>query len=232
MPFCIRCSPIDCGVDGLISISMSPASNVRYVDDDECSSGLGSNPALSETFPEQNTITEVSVGTGGVDSDVDTGYIPGPAKLNVTINAYAFSVGSDKWLGSRCKGTAQASQTNHTRYDSVTDKWYIIPSRNHTASIQGDPGSAVSLGKIFFEGSTANSQILNNTSITTELGIQIGAELSYSGFPLSVTVPNMQAYRLTGIGESGVGFLTGVSLNVDYPQSPATISYSFEFMLE
>jgi len=212
MGFCIRCSAFNCNNSvGLISVSVSPNSSVRPVDDDSCVVGGGSNQ-----------------------------YISGPGVVNVQFVSYAFGPGEDKWLDSRCKGSAQAGQTNIQRYDFTTDKWWFIPTKVHRAQINGVIGPSVngnpakiSLGQTFFMGSAASSQSQNGTSITTEESVEIGAIFNYSGFPVPITVPDLTAWRVD-LGQGQVlnnGFINSVNVSVDYP-SPATITYSFDFPID
>lgn len=211
-------------MSGLISVNIAPSSSVRAIADGSCGGG-GNGGSLIEVLP-GNTGT----------STITVDYIPGPVVINATINAYAFEAGGDKWLGSRCKGSAQASQSNIQKYDYCDDKYYLIPSRNHTAQIQGVVGDSVTLGKTFFplpgqgDISIANSQLINSISITTEESIEIGAIMSYTGPPMAVTIPDLNPYTLNLGGDVKSGFIKGISINVDFP-NPATISYSFEFSL-
>jgi hypothetical protein len=199
MTFCIRCSEYTCGGVGLISINMSSNSSVRYNEDEDCS------------LP-------------GEKLD----FIPGPATGTVSVVSYAFGPGEDKWLGSRCKGQASANQNNTIKYDLCTDKYYLIPSKSHTAQITGLIG-AVTLGKVFYEGRTVESTLVNGVSITTELGVAMGAELTYEGHPLPVTIPDLEPYTID-FGEPATGFLSSLAVSVDYP-NPATVTYTFEFPL-
>lgn len=201
MPFCIRCSTFNCDIPGLISISVNSSSSVRPAEDQHCG----------------------TVATEGK-------YIPGPAIINATFNAYAFDPGSnDKWLGSRCRGSAQASQSNIQRYDAVTDKWWLIPSKIHKAQIVGQIGFC-SLGQVFFSGHTLESNSSNGVTIATEMGIDIGADFSYAGPPFGVSIPDLNPWRMSiGTGADS-GYISSFQANVDFPQ-PATVSYTFEFPL-
>jgi hypothetical protein len=200
--FCIRCSEFNCGgSEGLISISVSPTSSVRPLDDKACSNSTSQDE-----------------------------YIPGPGLLSVSVTAYAFGQGEDKWLSSRCKGSAQASQTNIQRYDATTDKWWLLPSKVHRAQIQGVIGSC-SLKHVFFTGSIAESQIANGASITTEMGLEIGAELTYNGAPMEITIPDLEPYTISLGGDQLVGYISSFSVSVDFP-NPATCSYTFELPIE
>ena len=201
MPFCLRCSDFDCQTTGLISISTTPNSSVKPIEDDGCQPIGGGNQ-----------------------------YVPGPGSVSVGITAYAFELGQDKWLGSRCKGSVQASQTNILKYDAITDKWWFIPSRIHRAQIQGDVGGSCTLGNVMFEGTVADAQLMNGVSITTEMGVQIGAVLNYTGAPLPLSLPDLNTYTINLKGNH-TGYLSSFSLTVDYP-TPAVVNYGFECMLD
>ncbi len=209
MPYCLRCSTYVChNSRGLISIDISVNSNVIYLsDDDDCISG-------------------------GISDE----YIPGPILGNVTFNAYAFSQGQDKWLGSNCRGNAQATQTNIIKYGTPTPggvaKYYLIPSKNHKAQITGFIDSQYcSLDKKFFSGTIANSQVSNGISISTEMGTDVGSTLRYNGFPMSIVVPNLTAYKISGVVTPDVvAYISSLNISVDFP-NPATISYTFDFLL-
>ena len=200
--YCIRCSKFSCGEEGLISISMSPNSSVKPIDDDGCNQF-------------NNGVTQ---------------YVPGPSSVSVSITAYAFKPGEDKWVGSKCKGQAQASQTNILRYDGITDKWIFLPSKVHRAQITGDVGTSCSIDEVMFTGQVADSQVVNGISITTEMGVAIGSKFYYSGGPISLSIPDISAYNID-LGDSVYGYINSFSLSVDYP-NPATVSYSFDCMLD
>ena len=165
----------------------------------------------------------------GGSTDLD--YIPGPGTGTVSLTAYAFDAGGDKWLGSKCKGQAQASQSNIIKYDGKTDNYYLLPTKVHRAQIAGDLGDSVTLEKIFFKGRNIDSLAPNGATITTELEVWLGAGFSFNGPPMSISIPDLSPYTID-IGEGTQrAFISSVSVNVDFPQ-PATITYTFEFPLD
>ena len=200
MPFCIRCSTFNCGVNGLTSVSITPNSSVRAVDDEIC------NPTLS-----------------GI-------YIPGPGTVSVQINAWAFTTGTDRWLNSRGKGQAQASQTNIMRYNFKDDKYWFIPTKSHRAQIAGCIGNC-SLDQVMFSGSQADMQTANGASLTTELGVIIGAGFHYTGAPQEISIPDLKSWQLDMGSGAQVGYLESFTASVDFP-NPATVSYSFSFPID
>jgi hypothetical protein len=162
------------------------------------------------------------MGTGNI-------YIPGPGSVNISITAYGFEMGQDKWLGSRCKGIVEANQTNILRYDAITDMWWFIPSRIHRASIKGDVGGSCTLGQVMFDGTVADAQVQNGVSITTEMEVQIGAYLQYTGAPYALNIPDLEMYTINLQGPH-VGHIASFGLTVDYP-TPAVVTYGFECLL-
>ena len=162
-------------------------------------------------------------------------YIPGPATGSISITAYAFAQGQDKWLGSNCKGQAQASQANIVRYGTTSPggeaKHWIIPSKSHKAQIVGCIDSSYCyMRNIFYEGTTANSQVMNGVSITTQMSNMLGSELVYTGFPMPITIPNLNPFRITEIISPEVtAYISSININVDFP-NPATINYVFDFL--
>jgi hypothetical protein len=81
-----------------------------------------------------------------------------------------------------------------------------------------------------FNGTVAEASLHNGASITTEMGVQIGAILNYTGAPLSVTIPDLNAYTINLL-DAHTGYLSSFNLTVDYPQV-AMCSYGFECMLD
>lgn len=201
MPYCLKCAALPCGEStGLISMNFSMNSSIRAADD--CF-----NTGLPTDMP----------------------YIPGPATGSFTSTYYAFEQGQDKWLGSRCKGQAQASQTNVLRYDYCTDKYWLIPTKVHKAQIAGDLGDKVSLKKVFFKGSNIESQATQGMSIATEMETWLGAELAFTGNPLPLTIPTLNPYQIyTG----NIAYASSINISVDYPNNPGVVSYTFDFMLD
>lgn len=204
MPFCIRCSTFNCNnSSGLISVNFAMNSSARVAEDDNCKSG----------------------GTAPLE------YIPGPGTGTVSFTAYAFEAGQDKWLGSKCKGQAQASQSNIIKYDGKTDRYYLIPTKIHKAQIAGDLGNSVTLDKVFFKGTSADSSNANGATITSELEVWLGAGFHFVGPPMSIDLPDLEPYTINIGSNTTEALISSVNVSVDFPQ-PAVITYTFEFPLE
>lgn len=203
MPYCLKCSALPCGEDtGLISMGFSMNSSIRPIDE-----------ACSEENP-------------------DIPFLPGPSTANITLTHYAFKQGEDKWLGSRCKAQASASQTNVLKYDYLTNKYWYIPTKVHKAQIAGDFGDKVFLDKVFYKGVNVESQATAGMTIASQLEVWLGAGFNYNGSPMPVHLPDLSPYTIK-VGEvEKFGYINAMSVSTEYPNTPAVVTYSFEFMLE
>lgn len=216
MPFCIRCAPFDCGnSEGLISLEWSTRANLTYINDD-CS--RSSSTSVGVTLP--------GAGTGGGDSG---NYVEGPVLGSVSLSAYGFIKGVDRWLGSRCMAQVQGSQSITQKYDLATEQYYLIPNKSNTGQITGDiDENLVSLGVIRCSTTSYRANLVNGATVAMEMGTDLGGELNYNAYPISFSFPLMdQAFRIF----DQKAFLTGFNLNVNFPE-PAIVNYSFQFILD
>jgi len=172
--------------------------------------------------------TRARVADCGGDGGPDIKYLPGAAVGNVSISAWAFKKGGDKWLGSKCRGSVQGSQTNIQRFDYITKRWWIIPTRMHGAQITGDI-TAASLGQVFFRGTAADTQINNGIVLGYQMQVQVGAELGISAGAFRISLPELQSYKISFVGVEE-GYINSVNASAEYP-NPAVISVSFDFIL-
>lgn len=234
MPFCIRCEPADCpGFDSIISISVSLNSNFKTVDLKECQpTGLANtpNPPLdldpsTITQPPGFISGDISSGSGGNSA---LSVINGPITGNISIVAYAFGQGQDVWNGSRCEGTASASQGVIQKADYFSDSLYLIPNDTTNAQIKGDVGNIASISDVIVTTEERRLQNLNGISIATRLGIEAGTSFSYTGLPLAVTMPDTDNFF--NILDFKCCFLTSFSYSVNFPSQPAQATYNFQFI--
>jgi hypothetical protein len=155
-------------------------------------------------------------------------YIPGPAIGSIAISAWA-TYGGDIWLGTKCKGTAQASQTNIQRYDYLSDSYILIPSTIHKAQIVGDVGGSCSLTE-FYGGTAISTEIINGITIASELGVTMGYNFHYIGGPFGVSVPDAGCYSIE-VGTIESALFSSFNLSVDFP-TPAVATFSYEFPIK
>ena len=202
MPFCIRCADPPCSDEGIISVNW----NTR-----------GTAKPIGGTC---------STGNGG-----DEEYIPGPVNGSVTIQAYAFGKDdTDLWLGSKCVTQAQASQQNILKYNGKDDSYLIIPTSINSGSISGDPVKGLTLDSTCANTESVRMNLLaGSVTVTTLLGTDIGHGLNYTGAPYPMKFPNLNPYKV--LGQEGC-YQSGFSLNVDFPNSPAQVTYSWQFVVD
>jgi hypothetical protein len=238
--YCIRCSDPPCEGVGLISVSWNTTGSAKPVGG-VCSphaegtaggsTGVVFGGGSGGTGTAQGTGVN-SYGSGSGSSGATGGYVPGPLNGTVTIQAYAFgpdSEGSDMWLGSKCVTKAQASQNNILKYDGKTDSYVIIPTSINSGSITGDQVEGLSLAATCNSVESVQMNLLaGSVTVTTKMGTDVGHGLQYTGFPYSVSFPDLKAYNV--MGQDGC-YRSGFSLNIDYPNSPAQATYSWQFVL-
>lgn len=240
MVFCFTCEPLPCNAPGIISIQWNTQGSAKVIQD-QCDNDSSSGSPTAAPSDPNTTIVDVNVPlvtspTGGGSSSTSSfsgsEFIPGPVTGSLTITAYAFAQGSDRWLGTRCRGSAQASQTNILKYDSNSCSYILIPSKNHSAQITGDlinKPEIVSLVKSFCESTNMQTLSLNGPGIAQLVNTRIGSELKYKGLPMEISLPDLNAYRLF---DRFTGYLSSFNLDVDFPNNPAIATYTYEFVVD
>jgi len=160
----------------------------------------------------------------------------GQTVSNLTIGAYAFLPGQDKYLGATCPVEAQASTPWITKEDCATGKIHFIPKTGGSASITNRSASGISSSIIDLN---CNPGVVSKSfSASSSSGPatpfffsdrEDGYNLVYNGHPISVQTGVPQRY-LISLGFVGTieAFLQSFSLTVN-PPSPATVQYSFVF---
>lgn len=237
MPYCIKCRPFSCGSSaGIIAVEWSTRSNISSITSD-CDTSSSSSmssievPLVQTPIPPSGPVDSInsyspSINGGG---KVKTVSVPGPVTGSISITAYAFSAGKgrDIWNEIRCTGQAQASQSLQYKYDLITNKHYIIPTKDHSAQLTGNTPSTISISNVCTT-TTLNSSIVNGITLTTEMGTYLGSNLRYTGEPLPVSFPDQSAYTVFSQKNC---FLSSFSYNVDFPTSPAIVNYVFQYIL-
>jgi hypothetical protein len=150
---------------------------------------------------------------------------------NLSISAYAFPPGGDRFLGATCAASAQASIPWITKYDCANNRTYFIPKSGAKASIVNGPINNLTLecspGIIETEfnadasGGPASPYILSDR--------EDGFNLVYTGNPIPVETGRPQVYTID-LGFIGTiqAFLQSFSFNVN-PPDVARVQYSFVF---
>lgn len=150
---------------------------------------------------------------------------------NLTIGAYAFLPGQDKFLGAHCPASAQASIPWITKYDCYSNRTYFIPKSGAKASITNGPINNLALdcspGILDTDFSADASGGPSTPFISSSR--EDGFNLVYTGNPIHVETGRPQMYTIT-LGFIGTieAFLQSFSFSVNPPE-PAKVQYSFVF---
>ena len=160
----------------------------------------------------------------------------GSTTSNLTIGAYAFQPGQNRFLGASCPVSAQATIPWLTKEDCLTGTTYFIPRSGGSASITNRVASGISSSIIDIQ---CNPGIINKSfDANSNNGPaspfffsdqEDGFNLVYTGTPIPVETGKPQVYTID-LGFVGTirAFLQSFSLTVNPPE-PATVQYSFVF---
>lgn len=162
----------------------------------------------------------------------DEGLVLLGATVNtLSISGYAFTPGSDYYLGVSCSSSAQVQIDWIQKYDCMNDKMHFIPKAGGKASIVGGPIDHVTLlcdSGIVTDSFNASAQ--NGPSshfIVNER--RDGFGLQYTGNPIAVNSASPHPYNISlGFVGTITAYLQTFSISVDPPQ-PAVANYSFVF---
>jgi hypothetical protein len=246
MPYCIKCTDFDCDIDGLISLNWSTRGSVQAIHN-ICTSrgdrggsnlpktGPGDTPDVPIDYVERGPNPSIAGSDVTIAASDGSAFVPGATTGSVSLTAYAFSQGGDKWLGSKCAGNIQASQSNIIKYGlygSTFDngKYFIIPTKNHSAQVTGDIGEEYYSLNVKCTTTSYNARLQGGATIPTEMETFIGGEFAYLGQPFGIEMPDLTPYVWFD-DDAFTSYISGFNAQVDFP-SPATVTYTFQFVLE
>jgi len=165
--------------------------------------------------------TEISIASDGT-------VLLGQTLNTLSITAYAFLPGANKYLGVTCNASANASLRWIQRYDCSTDTSYMIPQSGGRASIVNGPITGVVLDCDPNIVSTSFSASVQNNPAAPYISAERrdGFNLIYQGHPIPINSGTPGGYFIS-LGPFTVeGFLQSFSLTVN-PPAPATVNYNF-----
>jgi hypothetical protein len=150
---------------------------------------------------------------------------------NLSISAYAFLPGQDRFLGATCAASAQASMPWVSKYDCANDRTYFIPRAGGKASVINGPITGLSLEcspGIFNTEFNADASGGPASPIVNVIR-EDGFNLVYTGTPIPVATGYPQVY-LISLGFLGniEAYLQSFSFSVS-PPDVAKVQYSFVF---
>jgi len=160
----------------------------------------------------------------------------GSTTNRLSISAYAYTPGGNKFLGATCDVSAQVSVPWLIKEDCINNVVHFIPRAGATASITNRTESGILESIIKLECSPG----ISNTSISASASSgptgrvsrttrEDGFGLVYTGVPLPINTASKLTYDINlGFLGSIKGHLQSFSLDVVPPQ-PATVSYTFAF---
>lgn len=168
-----------------------------------------------------NGNTEVSLANDGT-------VLVGQTVNQLSISAWAYTPGEDRYLGVTCPASASAEIRWMQKYDCTTQTNYFIPMSGGRASITGGPINGVSFGcdpNIVSQSFNASAQSGPMTAYLTDVR-RDGYNLIYTGSPISINSASPNPYTII-LGESEfTAYLQSFNLTVG-PPSPANVSYNF-----
>lgn len=153
----------------------------------------------------------------------------------LSISAYAFSAGSDMYLGAACPLQAQASIPWVQKYDCMNDTVHFIPKTGSKASISGGSSSGSIPGVVYLscdpnistEQFSASAQSGPATPYISN-DRHDGYGLIFNGRPIAINSGSSQPYNIVLGGSTYRCYLQSFSLNIN-PPSPSIVNYSFVF---
>jgi hypothetical protein len=160
----------------------------------------------------------------------------GSTVSNLTIGAYAFLPGQDRFLGASCPFSANATVPWVTKEDCATGTTYFIPRAGGSASVTNLDASGVNKSIIDLDCSPG----IISRSFEANAGggpaapyflsdREDGYNLVYTGTPIAIESGKPQMYTISlGFVGSINAFLQSFSLTINPPE-PARVNYSFAF---
>ena len=154
----------------------------------------------------------------------------------LSISAYAYEPGNDRYLGATCPMQASASIPWVQKYDCIRDVVHFIPKSGSKASISGGtiqggiPG-VVYLGcdpNVTTTQFSASAQSGPTTPYISN-DRRDGFNLVYTGRPIPISSGSPRPYHLNiGPDMTITAYLQSFGLNINQP-APAIANYSFVF---
>jgi hypothetical protein len=152
----------------------------------------------------------------------------GQTLSTLSITAYPFNPGGDRFLGVSCPASASAEIRWIQKYDCQAGITYLIPQSGGKASITGGPISGVYLECDPGIVSKAINASAQGGPVTPYIMDERrdGFNLVYTGGPIAIQSGSPNPYNISLGYVSLVAYLQSFSLSIQ-PPSPATVSYNF-----
>ena len=155
--------------------------------------------------------------------------LKGSSTGTLTITAYAFLQGGDRYLQTSCPSEAGISLPIQQRFDCENNITHLIRTKTGEAFRQGDPITGVTLIGEFcsFRTVSANASSGPGTQVTDNESF-FGSDLIWTGPPFQINTQDPDSLDFTILGLDVK--LTNFSVSVTVP-GVATNNYNFQFSI-
>jgi hypothetical protein len=155
--------------------------------------------------------------------------LKGPSTGNLSITAYAFPQGGDRYLGISCPSQAGVSLPIQSRFDCENNITRLIRTKTGEAFREGDTISGITLLEEFCSFRTINASAASGpASQVVDTTRFLGSDLIWTGPPFAFDTQNADSldFNILGLDVK----LTNFSISITLP-SPATNQYTFQFSI-
>lgn len=155
--------------------------------------------------------------------------LKGPSTGTISITAYAFPKGGDRYLGTSCPSTAGISFPIQQRFDCENNITRLIRTKTSEAFREGDPITGVTILNEFCSFRTVSASAANGpTERVTDTERFLGSDLVWTGPPISFDSRDADTLDVTILGLDAK--ITQFSVNVAVP-GIATNNYTFQYSI-
>jgi hypothetical protein len=155
--------------------------------------------------------------------------LKGPSTGNVSLTAYAFLKGGDRYLATSCPSTAGISFPMQQRFDCENNITRFIRTKNGEAFREGDPMTGVTLLGEFCSFRTVSANASSGPASTvTDTTRFLGSDLVWTGPPIPIDSRDADTLDVSVLGLDLK--LTQFSVSVTVPGF-ATNNYTFQYSI-
>lgn len=155
--------------------------------------------------------------------------LKGPSTGNLSITAYAFLQGGDRYLGISCPSQAGVSLPIQSRFDCENNITRLIRTKTGEAFREGDPINGITILGEFCSFRTVNASASSGpASPVVDTERFLGQDLIWTGPPFAFDTQNADSldFNILGLDVK----LTNFTISVTLP-SVATNQYTFQFSI-
>ena len=156
--------------------------------------------------------------------------LKGPSTGNISITAYAFLKGGNRYLGTSCPSTAGISFPTQQRFDCENNVTRIIRLKTGEAFWEGDPITGLTFLGEFCSFRTVNASAASGPASTvTDTTRFLGSDIVWSGPPIAFDSRDADTLDVTVLGLDAK--LTQFSVNVAVP-GIGTNNYTLQYSIQ